>query len=332
MAKPLSIALVGLGKHASRTVVPAIERCAALTLAAIVVRGRAAQAGRHPGLASLLTDDFDAILGNRDIDAVYIATPLSTHAAFVEAALAAGKHVLCEKPVTASYAETRRLSDLAEKAERALFEIDYYQRHAQFGELKAQIARRRTAGEQLVSAETVFTIPELAADDIRYRADLDGGALFDVGYYPLSGALALFGKPDSVAATGRWDDEHGVDLGGNALLGYDGFAVQSQWAIGASYRNEIAVGLTRSRLLATRGFAKPADLVTTIAVTNAFGAAEPPIEIAPDDAFAAMLSEQWRIIGKGDASDLAAAREAICARAALIEAVREQIFPAAPSR
>lgn len=332
MANPLSIALIGLGKHASSTVVPAIGRCAALTLTTIVVRDRAAQARRHPDLTSVLTDDLDAMLTNRDIDAVYIATPLSTHADFVEAALGAGKHVLCEKPVTASYAETRRLSDLAGRTERALFEVDYYQRHAQFGELNAQIAHRRAAGEQLVSAETVFTIPELAADDIRYRPDLDGGALFDVGYYPLSGALALFGTPDSVAATGRWDDKHGVDLSGSALLGYDGFSVQAQWAIGASYRNEIAVGLTRSRLLATRGFAKPADLVTKIAVTNAFGAAEPPIEIAPDDAFAAMLSRQCRIIVKGDAFDLVEAREVICERAALIEAVREQIFPATSSR
>lgn len=332
MADPLSIAVVGLGKHAVRTVVPGILRCADTRLARIVVRDAAGQAERHPELAPLITDDLTAVLADSDIDAVYVATPLSTHMAFVEAALQAGKHVLSEKPVTASLAETRRLASLAAQARRGLFEIDYYQYHAQFRELQASIRQRCETGEQIVSVETVFTIPELPDDDIRYRADLDGGALFDVGYYPLSGALALFGTPATVTASGRWDDRRGVDLSGSALLGYTGFAVHAHWAIGASYRNEIAVGLTRSRLLAVRGFAKPADLATQIGVTNAFGAAEPPVELAADDAFATMLAEQARLIGTGSTQDIDAAREAIVARAVLIETVRAQIFLAAPGR
>lgn len=324
MAEPLAIALVGLGKHAARTVVPAIERCAATRLGAIVVRDRAAQAASHSALAPLLTDDLAATLADPAIDAVYVATPLATHATFVQAALAAGKHVLCEKPVTPSLAETERLADMAATANLGLFEIDYYQCHAQFRELKAMMAARIAAGQYIVAAETVFTIPELPPDDIRYRVDLAGGALFDVGYYPLSGALALFGKPASVAATGRWDASRSVDLGGSALLQYSGFAVHAQWAIGASYRNEIAVSLSASRLAAARGFAKPADLATGIAVTNAFGSPEPVVEIAPDDAFVAMLELQCRAIA---ANDFAAERARVVERAALIEQVRGLVLP-----
>jgi predicted dehydrogenase len=324
LAEPLTLALIGLGKHAARTVVPAIGRSTAARLGAVVVRDRAAQAESHPTLAALLSDDPSAVLADPVIDAVYVATPLATHARFVEAALNAGKHVLCEKPVTPSLAETKRLSDIAAAADLGLFEIDYYQRHAQFRALGAMIAARRNEGQRLIAAETIFTIPELPADDIRYRADLAGGALFDVGYYPLSGALALFGKPESVAATGRWDSERGVDLGGSALLQYGGFAVHAHWAIGASYRNEIAVSLSSSRLIAQRGFAKPADLATGIAVIDAFGTAQPMIDIAPDDAFVTMLDAQCQAIAT---KQFAAERTRICDRAALIEQVRELVFP-----
>lgn len=318
----MGIALVGMGKHAARTVIPALERCSHTVLRRIVVRDAAAAKARQPEFAELISDDFAAIVADPEIDGIYVATPLAAHGSYAAVALAAGKHLWCEKPVVPTLAEAEQLTATAAEAGRAIFEIDYYRYHRQFLSLQEAIAERQADGEYLVAAEVIFTIPELPADDIRYRADLCGGALFDVGYYPLSAALELFGRPRSVAATCRHDAGRGVDIAGSALLGYDGFAVHAQWGIGASYRSEIGVSLSESRLMAPRAFAKPADVVTSIAAFNAFGAADPAIESGAHDAFVAMLDAQCAAIAGSDETALSAARDAIVTRAALLGQVR----------
>lgn len=312
-----------MGKHAARTVIPALERCSHTVLQRVVVRDVEAARSRQPELGDLISDDFAAILSDPDIHGVYVATPLAAHGEYAAAALAAGKHLWCEKPVVPTLAEAKQLTTTAVQTGRAIFEIDYYQYHRQFLALQKAIAERQAEEQYLVAAELIFTIPELSADDIRYRADLCGGALFDVGYYPLSAALEMFGKPRNVAATCRHDAARGVDIAGSALLEYDGFAVHAQWGIGASYRSEISVSMSASRLIAPRAFAKPADVVTSIAAFNAFGAADPTIETGAHDAFVAMLDAQCAAIDGINESVLSAARDAIMMRAALLGQVRQ---------
>lgn len=325
LADPIGIALVGLGKHAVRTVIPALDRCSHTVLRRILVRDTQATSARQPELADRISDDFAAALADPGIDGIYVATPLAAHGSYAAAALAAGKHLWCEKPVVPSLAEAKQLTGAAAQVGLGMFEIDYFQYHRQFLALKAAIAARNAEGQYVVAAEVIFTIPELPADDIRYRADLCGGALFDVGYYPLAGAIALFGPPHSVSATGRHDDGRGVDVAGSALLDYGSFAVHAQWAIGASYRSEISVSMSASRLVAQRAFAKPADVVTSIATFNAFGAAEAPIESGAHDAFVAMLDAQCAAIAGQDGEVLREARNAIGARMALIDSVRHAV-------
>lgn len=314
-----------MGKHAARTVIPALERCSHTVLRRIVVRDADAASARQPELADLISDDFGAVLSDPDIDSIYVATPLAAHGSYAAAALAAGKHLWCEKPVVPTLAEAEQLTATAAKARRAIFEIDYYQYHRQFLALQEAIAERQAEEQYLVAAEAIFTIPELPVDDIRYRAELCGGALFDVGYYPLTAALELFGKPRKVAATCRHDATRGVDIAGSALLEYDGFAVHAQWGIGASYRNEIIVSMSASRLIASRAFAKPGDVVTSIAAFNAFGAADATIESGAHDAFVAMLDAQCAAIAGSDEAALSEARDAIVMRAALLGQVRHLV-------
>jgi NDP-hexose-3-ketoreductase len=322
LANPIGIALVGLGKHAARTVIPALARCSHMDLRRIVVRDADGASARQPEFVDRISDDFAAALADPGIDGIYVATPLAAHGSYAAAALAAGKHLWCEKPVVPSLAEAKQLTETAAQAKLAMFEIDYYQHHRQFLALRNAVAKRQAEGQNLVAAEAIFTIPELPADDIRYRADLSGGALFDVGYYPLSGALALFGSPSNVSAVGRHDAARGVDIAGSAMLEYDGFGVHAQWAIGASYRSEISVSMSASRLVAQRAFAKPDDVVTSIAVFNAFGSVDATIESGAHDAFVVMLNAQCAAITGQDDSALSAARDAICARAALVDQVR----------
>lgn len=322
MADSLGIALIGLGKHAARTVIPAITRTASVHLARIVVRNRASAIDQHPQLAGLITDDIDAALADPEVSIVYVATPLSTHAGLARMALASGKHVICEKPVGMSLAEATGLCAQAADAGLGLFEVDYFQHHAQFNAIRDQIETRLQDGEALVSAELVFTIPQLPDDDIRYRADLGGGALSDVGYYPLTAALALFGMPDRADASLRLDPVRQIDLSGAALLHCGEVPVWAHWAIGASYRSEIAVSLTRSRLVAQRAFAKPADLVTRLTVASATGGSGQDLEFPPDDAFATMLETIAGGLSTGNQSQFSDERSRILQRARLLDLAR----------
>src|SRR5690606_1917341 len=115
-------------------------------------------------------------------------------------------------------------------------------------------------GERLLGIRARFSIPELPRSDIRYDKQLGGGALLDVGYYPLSLVGSLLGYPEKLAVAGHRSVELGVDLSGHALLTYDDVGCHCFWAIGASYANEIELSFTDSSYYVPRAFSKPPDL------------------------------------------------------------------------
>jgi dTDP-3,4-didehydro-2,6-dideoxy-alpha-D-glucose 3-reductase len=128
------------------------------------------------------------LLERHDVNAVYLPLPAALHAEWVEAALLAGKHVLAEKPLTTDVAASRRLCALAATRGLALMENVMFVHHRQHLEL-----RRMVAGGAIGEVRTfhaAFAIPRLPAGDIRYRAELGGGALWDVGLYPVRAACS----------------------------------------------------------------------------------------------------------------------------------------------
>jgi predicted dehydrogenase len=118
------------------------------------------------------------------------------HVEWTTRALEAGKHVLCEKPLTRKVADAERAFDAAEQAGRHLMEAFMYRHHPQTSRL-TQLAEEGAVGElRLVRAAFSFTVD--SPTNIRVIAELDGGALMDVGCYCVSGARLLAGEPDQV--------------------------------------------------------------------------------------------------------------------------------------
>ena len=139
---------------------------------------------------------YEALLADDAIEAVYISLPNSLHVEWSIRALEAGKHVLCEKPLTQSVADAKRAFDAAERAGRHLMEAFMYRHHPQTARL-AQLVEENAVGElQRVRAAFSFTVEN--ATNIRLLAELDGGALMDVGCYCVNGARLLAGEPDQV--------------------------------------------------------------------------------------------------------------------------------------
>jgi predicted dehydrogenase len=152
---------------------------------------------------------YESLLEDPDVEAVYISLPNSLHVEWSVRALAAGKHVLCEKPLTRHPEETDEAFDAAERAGRVLMEAFMWRHSPQTAKLM-QLVQGGVIGElQLVRA--TFSFPVEGRRNIRLDPGLDGGALMDVGTYCVSAARLLGGEPERVYGEQVIGDS-GVDL------------------------------------------------------------------------------------------------------------------------
>ena len=132
---------------------------------------------------------YDALLGDPEVDAVYICLPNSLHHEWTMKAIAAGKHVLCEKPYSRRAADVSEAFDAADAAGVRLMEAFMWRHNPQvrrFLELLPEIGELR-------AIRSTFAFDLDRPTDVRLRADLDGGSLMDVGCYCVSGARLLVG-------------------------------------------------------------------------------------------------------------------------------------------
>lgn len=161
--------------------------------------------------------DFGALLDDDEIDVVYIGTPIGTHEAIAREALLAGKHVLVEKAFTTTARGARGLAALAAKQGSFLMEAMWMRFNPAFQRMLDEVAGGAIGDLRCVQAGFGFPAPP---EWNHWRPDLGGGALLDMGVYPLTLAHVLLGVPDTVEATGEMRDD-GLDLTASAFLRYD---------------------------------------------------------------------------------------------------------------
>lgn len=170
-------------------------------------------------------DDFTALASEGRIDAVYIGSPNGAHAHQAREAIAAGLHVLLEKPATPTADEFAEL--LAAAAERGVIVFEgmrnvYDPGFARMRELLARIGTVRRASFSLCQRSARYDLVLQGETPNIFDPALAGGALWDLGVYPLSAAIALFGAPDAVTGA-TVTIATGADGAGTALLLYPGF-------------------------------------------------------------------------------------------------------------
>jgi len=139
---------------------------------------------------------YEALLADPDVEAVYISLPNALHVEWSIRALEAGKHVLCEKPLSRRPDDVERTFDAAERAERILMEAFMYRHNPQTTRLKELVDGGAIGRLRLIRAAFSFRLADAA--NVRLEPSLDGGALMDVGCYCVSGARLLAGEPEAV--------------------------------------------------------------------------------------------------------------------------------------
>jgi xylose dehydrogenase (NAD/NADP) len=168
---------------------------------------------------------YAALLARDDIDAVYIPLPNALHAPWVIAAAAAGKHVLCEKPLGVTPEEVDRMQTAA-RTHRVIVAEGLMYRHEP---LTAEVCHRVAGGAvgRVHGIVSGFTYHRTRPNDVRMSAALGGGALFDVGIYPVSYACLLARQaPEAATATAILGPE-GVDDMCQAALRFPGETLAS---------------------------------------------------------------------------------------------------------
>jgi predicted dehydrogenase len=164
---------------------------------------------------------YEGLLADEDVDAVYIPLPNSLHVEWSIRALEAGKHVLCEKPLSRNPAEVERAFEVAERTGLVVAEAFMYRHNPQTAQLKKLVEGGEIGDLQVIRAAFSFTITDDA--NIRLAAELDGGALMDVGCYCVSGARLLAGEPARVYGVSV--EERGVDTAFAGTLEFAGGVV-----------------------------------------------------------------------------------------------------------
>ncbi len=214
----LGIGLIGARSTvAERAILPAVDRSDQVHLSAVC-----SLSGRPPGPLgdAVILGTYDQVVDHPEVEAVYVPLPNHMHAEWTERAAAAGKHVLCEKPLAANAATARRMVAACDRAGVVLAEAWMTPFATRWQVARHLFESGRVGRPERVDAVFTFTIGPEHHDNYRWRAAMGGGALLDVGIYCLGPAVELWGaEPNELeveqhrigdvdattVVTARWD-------------------------------------------------------------------------------------------------------------------------------
>jgi D-xylose 1-dehydrogenase (NADP+, D-xylono-1,5-lactone-forming) len=288
-------------------------------------RTRAERYASERGIARAY-DSYAALLADPDLDAVYISLPNALHLEWTRRALEAGKHVLCEKPLSRSAADVRAAFDQAERHDRLLMEAFMYRHHPQTARLVDLVGSGAIGRPRVIRSAFSFHFQD--PEDVRLSAALEGGALMDVGSYCVNAARLLAGEPELVSGTQVLGGD-GVDVTFTGWMRFGG-EVTAHFDSGLILDDRFdleVVGEEASLFLAdpwhcrTPGIelrrAQATELIE-VASANAYG-----LEV--DNLAAAIRGDAVPLLGRADAEGQARAIEALYASA-------DSRAPVAPGR
>ncbi len=257
---PVTFGILGAGRiaHAFAAALAATDN-AVLAAAASRDPDRAARLGpqrTHPSYEDLLADET--------VEAVYVATHNGLHRSLTLAALAAGKHVICEKPLAPCAADCLEMVAAARAAGRRLVEAFMYRHHPQIAALH-ELLEAGVIGK-LRTVETAFSALLSDEDDVRYRRDWGGGSLLDVGTYCVNMCRHTVGRePRRAIAFGAFHPACDIDLACHGVVDFgDGVFGAISCGFDGGLRNHAILSGERGVITCPQAFANVHQPTTVI--------------------------------------------------------------------
>jgi len=239
---------------------------------------------------------YQTLLDETESDAIYIPLPNSMHAEWIEKALDRDIHVLVEKSMVCSYKEVKFLNDLASQNKLVLMENFQFRFHKQLSVIQKMISDKKIGEIRCVRSSFGFP-PFPDPDNIRYKKDLGGGALLDVGAYPLKIAQIFLGQDVKVTSANLcYDEEKDVDIWGGAYLRKKDSPLFAEVAFGFDnyYQCSLELWGSEGRLYTNRIFTAPPDFSPEIIFESSYGSKI--VSVKPCNHFEKMLLHFHKLI------------------------------------
>ena len=260
---------------------------------------------------------YDELLSDPGVEAIYNALPNSLHHRWTMKALAAGKHVLCEKPYTRHPAEVDEAFDAADRAGLVLSEAFMWRHHPQARGLVESLP----GIGPLQAIRATFGYVQEGAADVRLRPDLDGGSLMDVGCYCISGSRLIAGEEPDVVFGVALPGPTGVDIRFSGMLHFpSGVVAEFISGFTSTHHTLEAIGLGGSVMLTNPWQGQPVSIVRDSVETPLDG--ENAYKLELENVGRAIRGEGPLLLGRADAMGQARTLDGLLRSAATGQPVR----------
>jgi predicted dehydrogenase len=229
--------ILGAAKIAREWVCPGIHASRQGRVAAVASRERVRAVGLAEPYDARVVDGYAALLADPEIDAVYIGLPNSAHVEWTERALAAGKAVLCEKPIALRAGEIDRLIEVRDRSHKLAAEAFMVVHHPQWRRVQEMV--EEGAIGRLVQVQGAFSFYNDDPGNIRNQAALGGGALRDIGVYPCVATRFVSGAEPEAIEAASIDWERGIDAAARVMARFPGFALDFYVSMRLAARQEM---------------------------------------------------------------------------------------------
>ena len=263
---PIRFGIIGCSRIARRAVIPAIIKSEFSELEFI--------GSRSTEKAKEFSKEFNCkkfgsyldVISDKNVDAVYISTPIGTHEEWSVKAALEGKHIYCEKSSTTSFESAKNMIECSKQNNIRIMEGFMFKFHSQHKKVKEIIDTNKIG--DLISFDGKFGFPAFPIGDIRYNKDLGGGFLNDSGCYPIAASRMIFqDEPISVSANLSIDSKTGVDVKGTSFLTFKNEKIATiTYGNGMYYQSKYNIWGTDGIIDLERAYSVPTDFETNLKI------------------------------------------------------------------
>ncbi|MBR8537085.1 Gfo/Idh/MocA family oxidoreductase [Carboxylicivirga sediminis] len=285
----LKIGVLGVSNHFIKRVVLPMQELSNVEMYAIASRSlnKAAEAAQQFNIEHYY-GSYDHLLANKEVQAVYIPLPNHMHAEWIKKAANAGKHILCEKPMSMNAEEAMEVVEYCQKRGVILMEAFMYKHHPQWLKVRDIIRTNNIGKIQYIN--TSFSYNNPSASNIRNVKEYGGGGLRDIGCYAISVPRFLFGKePQRVVSLLSFHPEFGTDMLTSAILDFGTARATFNVSTCASAFQKVDIVASAGRITIHLPFNTYNDVPAKVTVESAIGTRKLLIE--PADHYGLMIAD-----------------------------------------
>jgi predicted dehydrogenase len=260
MTNKINIGIIGCSTIAKNSTIPSMLNCNNVKLEHIGSRSKNKAFEFSKNFNCKKYGTYEDVLNDKDVDIVYISTPVGNHEEWVLKSAAAGKHILCEKSSTISFDSAKKMIKVCRENNVRLMEAFMFRFHPSHQKVK-ELINNQTLGK-IFSFSSRYGFPPISRDNIRYDKSLGGGILNDAGCYPINASRMLFGtEPKGIFCDLIIDQEKQVDTKASIFMDFDKDRY-SQNFVGydLSYQSTYRLWGSQGSLSLTRAYNIPSDM------------------------------------------------------------------------